>query len=77
MKFDCGLTYSEKRDALRKWHMAFAWLPVRMGSRDCRWLEYYWRRLEVSTPFGDAYGVAPFESCPCDSPPPTPAQEVQ
>jgi hypothetical protein len=50
MKLDCGLTYEEKlknreqkrQEYVRKvsqWHKYYAWLPVRVGSRDCRWLE--------------------------------------
>ena len=54
MKFNCGLTREEK-DKLREaedsriwneiynyitqWHDWFAWYPVRVGSKDCRWLE--------------------------------------
>ena len=39
MKFDCGETFQEKKDRLSGWHDYFAWLPVRVGSHDCRWLE--------------------------------------
>ena len=40
MKIDCGETRKEKRDRLKKCHKWFAWYPVRVGSHDCRWLEY-------------------------------------
>ena len=51
MKFNCGPTEDEKR-ALRKaqyvanqkWHRVFTWWPRRVGSHDCRWLEYVERR---------------------------------
>ena len=47
MKFDCGLTYAEKVRAQAEWHRWFAWRPVRVDSRDCRWLEYVERRIEI------------------------------
>lgn len=39
MRFDCGLSFSERIDAKSQWHTWFAWYPVRVGHRDCRWLE--------------------------------------
>lgn len=45
MKINCGLTGEERRHASRQWHDWFAWLPVRVGSRDCRWQEVVERRL--------------------------------
>lgn len=39
MKFNCGPTWEEKKAALEQWHPWFAWKPVRVGKRDCRWLE--------------------------------------
>lgn len=50
MKFDCGLTPLEKHNIKilerkkmikeqMEWHDYFAWLPVQIASRDCRWLE--------------------------------------
>lgn len=55
MKFDCGPTPKERADARQKkvsdkiyanskWHKCFAWLPVRVGPHDCRWLEAVERR---------------------------------
>jgi hypothetical protein len=58
MKFNCGLTWDEKFDLLWEekkelerqveegggWHSWFAWYPVKVGSRDCRWLERVERR---------------------------------
>jgi hypothetical protein len=44
MRFNCGPTAHEKRIARRQWHRWFAWFPVRVGSRDCRWLETIERR---------------------------------
>lgn len=44
MKFDCGLTDEEYRAEIRKWHRWFAWHPVRVGHRDCRWMETVERR---------------------------------
>lgn len=43
MKIDCGRTWGERRDERaargKEWRRVFAWLPVRVGYRDCRWLE--------------------------------------
>lgn len=55
MKFNCGLSPKEKDaarwervqakvDRLSEWHRTFAWFPVRVGSGDCRWLEFVERR---------------------------------
>lgn len=44
MKFDCGPTSEEKDAARSEWHVWFAWFPVRVGPRDCRWLEYVSRK---------------------------------
>jgi len=54
MKWDCGPTYSEWYEARQKWHLWFAWHPVRIGSHDCRWLEYLWRK---GIPCGTSQGV--------------------
>lgn len=44
MKFNCGLSKNERLIAIvgriRNWHAKFAWLPVRVGDNDCRWLEF-------------------------------------
>ena len=39
MKFNCGLTYAELRKIRSNWNSWFAWHPIRVGSKDCRWLE--------------------------------------
>lgn len=55
MKLDCGPTKQErfeqrlkknveKAKRLERWHKRFAWWPIRLGSRDCRWLELIERR---------------------------------
>lgn len=51
MKINCGPTPEEryaarkaKQEAWKQWHSYFAWLPRRVGSGDCRWLEYVERR---------------------------------
>lgn len=44
MKFNCGPTWEEKLNAREKWHPWFAWRPIRLGSRDCRWFEYVLRK---------------------------------
>ena len=45
MKFNCGPTYVEKMKAQEQWHRWYAWRPVRVDSRDCRWLEYVERKI--------------------------------
>lgn len=44
MKIDCGPTWAEKYDMQKQWHRWFAWRPIRIGSHDCRWLEYIERK---------------------------------
>ena len=44
MKFNCGPTRQERRERKENWHRWFAWYPVRVGSHDCRWLEYVERQ---------------------------------
>ena len=48
MKFNCGLSADEKRqqeiERSENWHRWFAWKPIRVGSRDCRWLEWIERK---------------------------------
>ena len=47
MKFDCGLTWKEKRAVRKEWHRWFALFPRRVGSHDCRWCEYIERKGET------------------------------
>lgn len=47
MKWDCGETRAERYERLSEWHRWFAWYPVRVGSHDCRWLEYVERRASL------------------------------
>jgi len=44
MKFDCGPSWNEKRLAREQWHRWFAWFPVKVGERDCRWFEFVERK---------------------------------
>lgn len=51
MKFDCGASREEKKSKAnqkyqeaQKDHKWFAWFPVKVSQRDCRWLEYVNRR---------------------------------
>lgn len=34
-----GIRWDEKVKRLSKWHLVFAWRPIRVGQFDCRWLE--------------------------------------
>lgn len=64
MKFNCGDTYKEKQarktaarvaafEARKHWHTVFAWWPVRVGPKDCRWLENVERRIVVAASLAD------------------------
>lgn len=44
MKLNCGMDWADKCEYLRNWQLWFAWRPVRIGSHDCRWLEFIERR---------------------------------
>lgn len=47
MKFDCGKSYVKWTEARKQWHQWFAWFPVMVAERDCRWLEYVERKGSV------------------------------
>ena len=53
MKFNCGETSAEGVKRLTKWHRWFAWCPTRVGSNDCRWLEWIERQGEYGSYGGD------------------------
>ena len=60
MKLDCGPTKKTKErlkfEKLSNWHDKFAWLPVRVGDNDCRWLEHYARKGKyLRSPFPDMF----------------------
>lgn len=66
MKFNCGPTKAERRlaakqayEAQAEWHRKFLWLPKRMGTGDCRWLEYIWQRAIFTNSYWD-YGTCYF-----------------
>lgn len=44
MKFKC----ETRENRFSKWHRKFAWLPVRLGDNDCRWLEFIERKGTLS-----------------------------
>lgn len=48
MRFNCGETEKEARRSVEpyycNWHDWFAWYPVRVGYKDCRWLEVIERK---------------------------------
>jgi hypothetical protein len=51
MKFNCDYFRDIRLKRLekeQKWHNHFAWLPVRLGRNDCRWLETVERLAEIS-----------------------------
>ncbi len=55
MKFNCGPTRGEKIVALESWHRWFAWYPIRIGSRDCRWLEVVDRKGTLNSSYDGCY----------------------
>jgi hypothetical protein len=65
MKFNCGLSRNEKSavrtaryEASKSWHSWFAWHPVRVASKDCRWLESVLRkRVEYTVQCCDGMGL--------------------
>jgi hypothetical protein len=64
MKLDCGLTKKTKEklkiEKLSNWHTKFAWLPIRIGDNDCRWLEHYERKGKFLL-YPDYYGYWSWE----------------
>lgn len=44
MRWDCGPSPAERFAALLEWHPFFALWPRRVGSHDCRWLEWIERK---------------------------------
>lgn len=50
MKFNCGETVKEAQRRVWShycnWHDWFAWRPVRVGHKDCRWLEVVRRKAD-------------------------------
>lgn len=55
MKINCGPTPETRRkmklEKLTNWHRKFAWLPIRAGENDCRWLEFYERKGTFNSRF--------------------------
>lgn len=53
MRFNCGPTPEEKREALQKWHKWFALLPRRLTeSRECVCLEFIERKGTIDSIYG-------------------------
>lgn len=65
MKLNCGPTKTERRRIARnhfcEWRRWFAWRPVRVGSGDCRWLEYVERRAEGVHEAGLIFEFTPYD----------------
>lgn len=79
MKFDCGPTPAEKRAILQQtlqeewarrkgWHLYFALLPRRVGSHDCRWLEWIERKGTFHPGYWDVSSCWTYEYRPLTSP---------
>lgn len=73
MKFDCGPTPEQRREAYLKWrenwHRWFAWRPVRLGANDCRWLEYVERKQTFHVGYGGAWWSSEYRAIG-EAPPP-------
>jgi len=57
MKLPARLTKEEKRAKYGKWHLHFAFWPVRVGTGESRWLEKVFRKLDLSHPKVVVYGM--------------------
>ena len=55
MRFDCGPTYAERITAKECWHRFYAIFPRRVGSHDCRYMEWVERKGEYHSYPGDCY----------------------
>jgi hypothetical protein len=66
MKFKCGKTEEEKKEAVKsasvhaeklmRWHRMFAWLPAHINETECRWLEWVERKYDsVDVLWSDYY----------------------
>ena len=55
MKIDCGPSWKTKFEAKKKWHVWFAWRPVRVGENDCRWLELVKRKGAFHSSISDCW----------------------
>ncbi len=76
MKFNCGRTWemrlNDKRLAAvaqkeldEQWHRVFAWLPVKLGAHDCRWLETVERKyIDVTVEYDYAMPLTMFVDGP-------------
>lgn len=63
MKLNCGRPkYQRRGEAVKylcNWHRWFAWFPVRVGTNDCRWLEYVERKAGCVHEGGLLYEYSP------------------
>lgn len=76
MRFNCGRTWEQRLAAKKKaafaqkeldevWHPVFAWLPVRIGANDCRWLETVERKyIGVTVEYAYAMPIEMFVDGP-------------
>jgi hypothetical protein len=67
VKFNCGPSaeqkvknlrkeYEERAENAAKWQPFFAWLPIRIGEDECRWLEVVERRVVGGEKWPVGYG---------------------
>ena len=64
MKFNCGETFTEKKQLLKQWHRWFAWRPVKLDDHDCRWFEWVARRGFYVTSWDDDWWDWEFRELP-------------
>ena len=55
MKFNCGDKANERYWREHQWSKWFAWFPVRVATKDCRWLETVERKRDGSYATDDAW----------------------
>lgn len=61
VKWDCGPARQERYESYHNWranwHRWFAWRPVRVGSHDCRWLEWVERKSRYECGYEGCYWI--------------------
>lgn len=63
MKFNFGLTRTERMASKEEWHDWFAWRPVAVGSHDWRWMEKVDRKGEYSVGCASGFVHWDWEYC--------------